>query len=199
MQKIVIATKNPGKVREMAAALSALPFDVVSLAEFGELPDAIEDGKTFAENALIKAAYYQQQTGCACIADDSGLEIAVLDGAPGIHSARFAGFHADDATNNAKMVEELQRAGASESAADYRCAIAFVDEDGAVLTAEGRCDGQIKLTPRGTNGFGYDPYFYPQEYPGRTMAELTLAEKQQISHRGKALKVLAKKLEAGQE
>ena len=199
MQKIVIATKNPGKVREMAAALSALPFDVVSLAEFGELPDAIEDGKTFAENARIKAAFYQQQTGCACIADDSGLEIAVLDGAPGIHSARFAGFHADDATNNAKMVEELQRAGVSESAADYRCAIAFVDEDGAVLTAEGRCDGPIKLTPRGTNGFGYDPYFYPQEYPGRTMAELTLAEKQQISHRGKALKVLVQKLEAGQQ
>lgn len=199
MQKIVIATKNPGKVREMAAALSALPFEVVSLAEFGDLPDAVEDGQTFAENARIKAAFYRQQTGCACIADDSGLEIAVLDGAPGIHSARFAGFHADDATNNAKMVAELRRAGVSESAADYRCAIAFVDTDGTELMAEGRCDGQIKLAPRGTNGFGYDPYFYPQAYPDRTMAELTLEEKQQISHRGKALKALSQKLEAGRK
>ncbi len=199
MQKIVIATKNPGKVREMAAALSTLPFEVVSLAEFGDLPDAVEDGQTFAENARIKAVFYRQQTGCACIADDSGLEIAVLDGAPGIHSARFAGFHADDATNNAKMVAELRRAGVSESAADYRCAIAFVDTDGTELMAEGRCDGQIKLAPRGTNGFGYDPYFYPQAYPDRTMAELTLQEKQQISHRGKALKALSQKLEAGRK
>ncbi|SFT59658.1 XTP/dITP diphosphohydrolase [Selenomonas sp. GACV-9] len=196
MQKIVIATKNPGKVREMAAALSALPVEVVSLAEFGQLPDAVEDGKTFAENARIKAAFYRQQTGCACIADDSGLEIEVLGGAPGIHSARFAGFHADDATNNAKMVEELQRLGVSESAADYRCAIAFVGLDGMELAADGRCDGQIKLAPKGENGFGYDPYFYPQEYPGRTMAELTLEEKQRISHRGKALKALSRELEA---
>lgn len=195
MQKIVIATKNKGKVKEMAAALAMLPVEVVSLAEFGELPDAVEDGKTFAENARIKAAFYQQQTGCACIADDSGLEIDVLDGAPGIYSARFAGFHADDATNNARMVEELQKAGVTESAADYRCAIAFVGEDGTLLEAEGRCDGNVKLAPKGSNGFGYDPYFYPQEYPGRTMAEITLEEKQQISHRGKALSDLSVKLE----
>ena len=167
MQKIVIATKNKGKVREMAAALKELPVEVVSLAEFGPLPDAVEDGKTFAENAQIKAAFYQQQTGCACIADDSGLEIEVLGGAPGV----------------------------AESAADYRCALVFIGTDGKVLTADGRCDGQVKLLAKGENGFGYDPYFYPLEYPGRTMAELTLEEKQVISHRGKALKELAKALE----
>lgn len=195
MQKIVIATKNKGKVREMAAALKELPVEVVSLAEFGPLPDAVEDGKTFAENAKIKALFYQQQTGCACIADDSGLEIEVLGGAPGIYSARFAGYHADDAANNQKMVEELQKAGVAESAADYRCALVFIGTDGKVLTADGRCDGQVKLLAKGENGFGYDPYFYPLEYPGRTMAELTLEEKQVISHRGKALKELAKALE----
>ena len=195
MQKIVIATKNKGKVREMAAALKELPVEVVSLAEFGPLPDAVEDGKSFAENARIKAAFYQQQTGCACIADDSGLEIEVLGGAPGIYSARFAGYHADDAANNEKMVEELQKAGVTESAADYRCALVFIGNDGEILTADGRCDGQVRLTAKGENGFGYDPYFYPAEYPGRTMAELTLEEKQAISHRGKALLELAKALE----
>ena len=194
MQKIVIATKNPGKVKEMAAALSSLPVEAVLLAEFGELPDAAEDGRTFAENARSKAIFYQQQTGCACIADDSGLEIEALDGAPGVYSARFAGFHADDAANNAKMEAELQKKGITESAADYRCAVAFADADGTLLEADGRCDGIVKLSPKGENGFGYDPYFYPQEYPDCTMAELTLAEKQQISHRGRALAKLSVKL-----
>lgn len=195
MQKIVIATKNKGKVKEMAAALSKLPADVASLADFGDLPDAVEDGKTFAENARSKALFYQQQTGCACIADDSGLEIEALDGAPGIYSARFAGTHADDAANNAKMAAELKKKGVRESAADYRCAIVFAGMDGTLLEADGRCDGWVKLSPKGTGGFGYDPYFYPQAYPGRTMAELTLEEKQQISHRGKALADLFAKLE----
>lgn len=196
MQKVVIATKNKGKLKEIAAALSGLPIEVVSLAEFCDIPDAVEDGNTFAENARIKAAFYRQQTGCACIADDSGLEIEALGGAPGIYSARFAGFHADDATNNAKMVDELQKKDITESPADYRCAVAFVDMDGTLLEADGRCEGRVKLSPKGVNGFGYDPYFYPQEYPGCTMAELTCAEKQQISHRGKALAELSVKLEA---
>ena len=100
MKKIVIATKNRGKVREMREALSHLPVEVVSLAEFGALPDAVEDGETFAENARIKAAFYREKTSCACLADDSGLEVEALGGKPGIFSARFAGFHADDATNN---------------------------------------------------------------------------------------------------
>ncbi len=195
MKKIVIATKNQGKVREMREALSHLPVEVVSLKEFGALPDAVEDGKTFAENARIKAEFYKEKTGCACIADDSGLEVAVLGGAPGIHSARFAGFHADDATNNEKLLQELKKAGVEESPADYRCALVFVDTDGSVFLSEGRCDGTVKMEPKGENGFGYDPYFYPEAYPGRTMAEISFAEKDRISHRGRALREMVQKLE----
>ena len=174
MKKIVIATKNRGKVREMREALSHLPVEVVSLAEFGALPDAVEDGKTFAENARIKASFYRGKTGCACLADDSGL---------------------DDATNNAKLMEELRKAGVESSPADYRCALAFVDEDGTSLLTEGRCDGTVRMVPKGENGFGYDPYFYTEAYPGRTMAELSLEEKDAISHRGRALRAMVKELE----
>lgn len=195
MKKIVIATKNQGKVREMREALAHLPVEVVSLKEFGELPDAVENGTTFAENARIKAEFYREKTGCACLADDSGLEVEVLGGAPGIHSARFAGFHADDATNNRKLLEELQKAGVKESPADYRCALVFADTDGTVFLTEGRCDGTIRMTPRGENGFGYDPYFYTDAYAGRTMAEISFAEKDKISHRGEALRAMVRKLE----
>ena len=203
MKKIVIATKNKGKVREMREALSHLPVEVVSLAEFGALPDAVEDGKTFAENARIKAAFYQQQTGCACLADDSGLEVEVLGGMPGIFSARFAGFHADDATNNEKLLAELRKAGVESSPADYRCALAFVDVNGTSLVTEGRCDGTVRMVAKGengfeekgTNGFGYDPYFYTEDYPGRTMAEISFEEKDAISHRGKALRAMVEELE----
>ena len=195
MKKIVIATKNPGKVREMREALSHLPVEVVSLKEFGPLPDAVEDGRTFAENARIKAEFYREKTGCACIADDSGLEVEVLGGAPGIHSARFAGFHADDATNNEKLLQELKKAGVEESPADYRCALVFADTDGSVFTSDGRCDGMVKMVPKGENGFGYDPYFYPEAYSERTMAEISFAEKDRISHRGKALREMVRKLE----
>nr|WP_317429209.1 RdgB/HAM1 family non-canonical purine NTP pyrophosphatase [uncultured Mitsuokella sp.] len=195
MKKIVIATKNQGKVREMREALSHLPVEVVSLKEFGELPDAVENGTTFAENARIKAEFYREKTGCACVADDSGLEVEVLGGAPGIHSARFAGFHADDATNNQKLLEELQKAGVKESPADYRCALVFADTDGTVFTSEGRCDGIVRMVPRGENGFGYDPYFYTKDYLGRTMAEISFAEKDKISHRGRALREMVRRLE----
>ena len=182
MKKIVIATKNKGKVREMREALSHLPVEVVSLAEFGALPDAV-------------AAFYQQQTGCACLADDSGLEVEVLGGMPGIFSARFAGFHADDATNNEKLLAELRKAGVESSPADYRCALAFVDEDGTSLVTEGRCDGTVRMVAKGENGFGYDPYFYTEDYPGRTMAEISFEEKDAISHRGKALRAMVEELE----
>lgn len=187
MKKIVIATKNQGKIRELCEAFADLPVEILSLADFGEIKDAVEDGATFADNAAIKAKYYVKKTGCACVADDSGLEIEALGGAPGVFSARFAGFHADDATNNQKMLEELCIADVNESPADYRCALCFVDTNGTLLQAEGRCDGTVKKTPQGSNGFGYDPYFYTAEYAGRTMAELTMAEKNSISHRGKAL------------
>ena len=197
MKKIVIATKNQGKLREMKAAFAHLPVEIVSLASFGDLPDAVEDGATFEANARIKAHFFREATQTACIADDSGIELDALGGAPGVHSARFAGRHGDDAANNAKMIAELQARGLTSSSADYRCALVFEDVDGTVLTADGRVDGTIRFEPRGTGGFGYDPYFYVARPDGTemTMAELTLAEKDAISHRGKALRELVSQLE----
>ena len=193
MKKVVIATKNEGKLREMKQALGHLPVEIVSLADFGALPDAVEDADTFLGNARNKARFFMEQTGCACIADDSGLEVAALGGAPGVHSARFAGFHADDGTNNEKLLAELRNAGVTESDADYRCALVFMDTDGQELHADGRCDGVIRMTAKGSNGFGYDPYFYVAK--DRTMAELSLEEKDRISHRGTALRRLVQLLE----
>ena len=193
MKRVVVATKNEGKLREMKQALGHLPVEIVSLADFGALPDAVEDADTFLENARIKARFFMEQTGCACIADDSGLEVAALGGAPGVHSARFAGFHADDGTNNEKLLAELRNAGVTESDADYRCALVFMDTDGQELHADGRCDGVIRMTAKGSNGFGYDPYFYVAK--DRTMAELSLEEKDRISHRGAALRRLVQLLE----
>lgn len=192
MKKIVVATKNPGKIREMTTAFRELPVELVALASFGSLPDAVEDGATFAANAEIKARFYMQATGVACLADDSGLEVEVLGGAPGVHSARFAGYHADDAANNAKLLDELTRVGRAQSAAAYRCVLAFVDTNGRSLLASGSCPGTVKKEPRGVGGFGYDPYFYIEE--NKTMAELTLQEKDKISHRGNALREMAKLL-----
>ena len=193
--KIVIATKNKGKILELRAALAHLKAEIVSLAEFGDIGDAVEDGKTFAENALIKAKYYMEKTGLPCIADDSGLEVAALNGEPGVYSARYAGIHANDTANNKKLVAELQKKNLTASAADYRCALVFIDTDGKHILTEGSVDGTIKINPKGTNGFGYDPYFYTAEYAGRTMAELTVAEKEKISHRGKAVQKIVKCLE----
>ena len=143
-------------------------------------------------NARIKAHAYALATHCACVADDSGLEVAALGGAPGVHSARFSGTHGDDAANNEKLVAELAARGLTQSAADYRCALVFEDTDGTVYTADGRCDGTVRTQPRGEGGFGYDPYFYVGE---RSMAELTFAEKDAISHRGRALRALVRQLE----
>ena len=192
MKKIVIATKNAGKLREMREAFAHLPVEVLSLADFDELSDAVEDGVTFLENARKKAHFFCGETGLSCIADDSGLEVAALSGAPGVHSARFCGRHGDDAANNAKLVAELEARGLSASPADYRCALVFEDVDGTILEASGRFDGEVRTAPRGTGGFGYDPYFYVE---GRSVAEMSFAEKDTISHRGKALRALVKKLE----
>ena len=196
MKQVVLATKNAGKVRELRAALTHLPIELLSLADFPAMPEPVEDGTTFTENARIKAQFYAEQTGCACIADDSGLEVAVLGNAPGVHSARFAGVHGDDAANNRKLIEELRAHGTDRSAADYRCELVFLDTDGHEITASGRVDGEVRTEARGTNGFGYDPYFYVSGAPdARTMAELTLEEKQAISHRGKAVRAFTKALE----
>lgn len=187
--KIVIATKNQGKVREMINAFQGLPVELVSLADLAErFQEPVEDGDTFAANSLLKAGYYQKQTGMACLADDSGLEVEALGGAPGVYSARFAGESASDADNNAKLQQELKKLGRESSPAAYQCALTFMDADGRVLTAKGFCRGEIRLQARGENGFGYDPYFYVGDV---TMAEISLAEKQAISHRGAALREMA--------
>lgn len=187
--KIVIATKNQGKVREMINAFQGLPVELVSLADLAErFQEPVEDGDTFAANSLLKAGYYQKQTGMACLADDSGLEVEALGGAPGVYSARFAGESASDADNNAKLQQELKKLGRESSPAAYQCALTFMDAEGRVLTAKGFCRGEIRLQARGENGFGYDPYFYVGDV---TMAEMSLAEKQAISHRGAALREMA--------
>lgn len=192
MKKIVLASKNLDKVKEMRLALKDLPIEILSLADFEELPDATEDGKTFEENALIKAKFFSKQTGFACLADDSGLEVDALDGLPGVYSARFAGYHADDGTNNQKLLDELKKIGVTESAAAYRCALAFFDPDGTQILTGGKVSGKIKTVAKGNGGFGYDPYFYLDA--SRTMAEISPVEKNKISHRGAALREMILKL-----
>lgn len=193
MKKIVLASKNSDKIREMRLALKTLPFEILSLTDFPELPDAVEDGETFEANALIKAKFFRERTGLACLADDSGLEVDALGGLPGVYSARFAGYHADDNTNNQTLLRELAKVGVNESAAAYRCALAFVDIDGTVIVTQGKINGTIKTVAQGNGGFGYDPYFYIDKR--KTMAQLTSEEKNLISHRGAALKEMILRLQ----
>ena len=192
MKKIVLATKNPGKLREFKKAFENLPYEIVSLSDFGELPDADETGSTFLENARIKAKFFMDILKLPCLADDSGLEVEKLNGAPGINSARYAGFHADDGTNNRFLMSELEKINVTESAANYTCAIVFADPNGVELHSEGKLFGTIKKIPRGTNGFGYDPYFYVGD---KTVAEMTLEDKEKISHRGKAIREIVHLME----
>ena len=200
MEKIIlIATSNAGKVREMEKAFEGLPVRLIPLSHLHEvLPDALpieeplEDGTTFMENARIKARYYMEQTGLAALADDSGLSVEVLGGAPGVYSARYAGVHGDDAANNAKLIADLRKRGEDHAAAAYHCALVLVLEDGRELFAEGTCFGWIRPEARGTEGFGYDPHFYRAD--GRSMAELSREEKHEISHRGAALDQMKEQL-----
>jgi XTP/dITP diphosphohydrolase len=179
---LVLSTRNPHKVREFASLLQGL--DVAALPDDVELPP--ETGETFAENALGKARAAAAATGGPAIADDSGIEAAALGGAPGVRSARFAG---EDATDEENLALLLERAPAG-SAARYVCAIAYVDGD-VERVFEGECTGTLAAQPRGTGGFGYDPAFLPDDVPdGRTMAELSVAEKDAISHRGRAAREL---------
>ena len=191
-KKIVIATKNLDKLRELETAFEGWDVEILSLADIDDFPDAIEDGETFEENAEIKARFFCEKTGLACLADDSGLEVDALGGRPGVYSARFAGYHAHDITNNYKLVEEMEKVGATESPACYRCALCFIDTDGTKICSEGTVKGTIKIEARGVGGFGYDPYFYLEE--NKTMAELTTEEKDLISHRGAALREIIPKL-----
>ena len=192
IKRIVIATKNAGKVREMKDAFAELPVELISLKDLGgEIEEPVEDGQSFQDNSLIKARYYAKATGLPCLADDSGLEVEALNGAPGIFSARYAGENATDDENNRKLIAELAAKGLEKSDAAYRCVLTFVDTDGSSLQADGFCFGEIHGEARGENGFGYDPYFYIGK---KSMAELSLEAKQAISHRGAAIEKMAKLL-----
>ncbi|MEG6584164.1 XTP/dITP diphosphatase [Dendrosporobacter sp. 1207_IL3150] len=191
MKEVVIASKNSGKITEIAAALAHLPVKVVSLADFGEVAEAVEDGSTFAENALIKAKYYSNFTGKACLADDSGLEVDALNGAPGVYSARYAGENASDSENNKKLLENLKDEDCRT--ARFRCSLVFYDINGEVLSTDGVCEGVLLNEPRGNGGFGYDPLFLIPNLD-KTLAEISINEKNAISHRGAALRSMAEKM-----
>ena len=191
---IVIATRNPGKIREIRQILAHLPVQWKTMDEFQDLPDCEETGKTFADNARAKALYYAEATGHLALADDSGLEVDVLAGRPGIYSARYAGPSRDDAANNARLIGELAGVSPEQRTARFRCAAALAEKGLVLAEADGLVEGRIIDEPRGHNGFGYDPHFLLPER-GVTTAELDTAEKSRISHRGRALRALAAQLE----
>ena len=193
---VVVATGNAHKVVEIETILAPVMPGVrfVALGELGDFPDPVEDGETFFDNALIKARAAQAETGLLmAVADDSGLCVDALDGAPGIFSARWAGEHGNDAANNEKLMAQMKGVPDEARTARFHSSVALV-RGGEVLRGDGDCEGRVGREPRGEHGFGYDPLFLPAETPGRTMAELTLDEKNLISHRFHALEDLAAKL-----
>jgi len=201
---VVVATRNRGKLREILVLLqeSKLGFRLVTIGELAPHAELREDEATFEGNALAKARQAAAATGLPALADDSGLEVDALGGAPGVWSARYAGLPSDDARNNEKLVQALAEveagavAPATTRAARYRCVAAFVDPArGVELTRAGACEGEILSTPRGSGGFGYDPYFYLPAL-GRTMAEIDLDTKNRLSHRASAFRALAEALAA---
>ncbi len=193
VKTVVLATNNPGKVREVWAILAGLPFCLKISAELGIRAAVRETGETFEENAVLKALAYAAMAGKPAVADDSGLEVLALGGAPGVHSARYAGEEATDQERFEKLLLELSRAGTRDRRAVFRCVAALATPDGRVWTRSGELWGEIAPEPRGEGGFGYDPVFLVPEL-GRTLAELSMEEKNQISHRGKAFRALAQLL-----
>lgn len=202
---VCAATNNPGKLRELHRILQRMGHEVKSLRELGITLDPEETGITFAENAQLKAAAFCAASGLPTAADDSGLCVAALGGAPGVFSARYAGHHGDDAANNAKLLAEMAAVPAKDRAAKFVSAVCFRLPDGRQLTVMGECPGAIAFGETGTNGFGYDPLFVPDAVglpdgttapntARRSYAELADAEKDAISHRGSALRKLAAQL-----
>jgi XTP/dITP diphosphohydrolase len=186
---VIIATRNKGKIREIREALKGLGLRIHALSDFSGVPEIEEDGKSFTENALKKARFYSKYFGKLTIADDSGLEVDSLDGLPGIYSARYAGEGASSQENNRRLLREMQGLPISKRGARFQCILAVASPDGKEITVEGSCKGKIGFKEKGRRGFGYDPLFILPTR-GKTMAELSLEEKNKISHRGKALKKL---------
>ncbi|MCP4568856.1 MAG: XTP/dITP diphosphatase [FCB group bacterium] len=204
-RQIVLATKNPGKLREIAQVLENLAVEVISLADVSLIEEPEETGATFAENARQKASYYARATGKWCLADDSGLVVDALAGRPGVYSARYAADRCEesadretiDQANNDKLLEELADIPGQDRTARFVCHLALADSDGQAVLLEscGSIEGQIATSPAGSNGFGYDPLFFlPQR--GCTTAELSAEQKNHISHRGQAVRQFAEKLKS---
>lgn len=185
MKELVLASGNKGKMAEFQRLLEGLDVQIHSMKEYPEIGEIVEDGSTFAENALIKARAVCKATGKPAMADDSGLAVDALNGAPGIYSARFAGEQRSDADNNAKVLQLLEGVEDGKRTARFFCVIAIVLPDGREYTVEGTCEGTILHALQGEGGFGYDPLFYVESLD-KTFAELTMEEKNRISHRGHA-------------
>lgn len=185
--QMIVATTNQGKLKEVQDVLAGLPIELVSLRDCPSIPDIIEDGLTFTENALKKARGVFQATGMPVLGDDSGLCVDVLNGRPGIYSARYVGEGASDEENYMKVLEEMKEVPAGLRSAHFVCVLAFVEATGQEKVFEGKCRGKITMEPVGAKGFGYDPIFY-FEPMGMTFAEMDASEKSIVSHRGKALR-----------
>jgi XTP/dITP diphosphohydrolase len=181
---LVIATRNKGKTLEIKELLKGFPVEIKNLDDFGPIPHLEEDGDTFDENAYKKASFAARILGLPALADDSGLTVEALDGAPGIHSARYAGEDATDEQRYLQLLDEME--GKSNRKAAFECVISIAVPTGPALTYEARCEGLITTEPAGSNGFGYDPVFFYPPY-NKTFAQITIEEKNRISHRGKAL------------
>lgn len=195
MKKIVLATGNQGKVREMADLLADFGFDVVAQSEFN-VSKVAETGTTFIENAIIKARHAAKETGLPAIADDSGLEVDALDGAPGVYSARYAGEHATDQQNLAKLLDAMKDVPEAQRTARFHCVLVLMrhENDPTPLVCHGTWEGRILTEAHGSNGFGYDPIFFVPE-DNCASAQLEPARKKQLSHRGQALKKLFQAIE----
>ncbi len=189
MDKIIFATSNPGKMSEIREIMQDLGVEILSMKEAGIEADIVEDGKTFEENALIKARTIRDLTGCLVLADDSGLVVDALNGEPGIYSARYMGEDTSYDLKNANIIERLSGMKDRGRSARFVCVIAAVFPDGTEETRQGTIEGRIAYEPAGENGFGYDPIFYVPEY-GCTTAQLSAEQKNEISHRGKALRAI---------
>ena len=190
--KVVLASRNPGKIREMREILGSFGVEIITQAQAGADIEVEETGTTFAENAYLKAHTIMEATGLPAIADDSGLVVDALDGAPGVYSARFGGPGLDDDGRTALLLEKM--AGRTDRTCRYVCAICCCFPDGRILRSEETCEGEVNHAPAGEGGFGYDPVFRLPEYD-RTMAQITAEEKHAISHRGKALREFRKEWE----
>lgn len=193
MKKLIFATGNEGKMKEIRMILGDLDYEILSMKEAGITADIVEDGKSFEENAIIKATAISKLANCLVLADDSGLEVDYMDKMPGIFSARWLGEDTSYAVKNQKIIENLSGVPDDKRTARFVCAIAAAFPDGRVVTKRGTIEGIIGYEERGENGFGYDPIFFLPKY-GKTTAELSPEEKNKISHRGKALQMIKDEL-----